>query len=226
MLFALIAATVISTSPVQTSFNFAVHPGSATWTVEPVGAAEDEAHFELTALRIIERGSPDRLIQEIKLKSPEVLYSNNGWVEAEDFDFDGWRDLYVTTVGGSGGLPGLLMRFDPKTGRFLEPFRMHNAAPDFPKRVVHTGWRNGYCCSWEEDVRFIPGQFEPLTLRRMERSRADGPDAPIIETLTERSAKGKMKVVCRMELEDSVEQPVLRMIEGDPKRCLHLREEK
>ena len=220
MLFALIAAAVISTAPVQAPFSFSVRSGSAAWSVEPVGAPEDEAHFELTGLHIVERGSPGRLIQEIKLESPEVLYSNQGWVEAVDFDFDGWKDLYVTTVGGSGGSPGLLLRFDAKRGLFLKPRPMSNAHPDPQRRVVHTGWRFGYCCGWDNEVRFVPGQLEPVILKSVDRSRA-GIDSPIIKTVEERDGKGKMKVVCRMELEDSVEQPVLRVLEGDLKRCLH-----
>ena len=217
MLFALVAATVLSTSPALAPFNFTVHPGTAAWTVEPVGAPEDDAHYNLTALRLLENG---KLIQEIKLESPEALYLNEGWVEAEDFDFDGWRDLYVTTIGGSGGSPGFLMRFDPKQNIFLKPLHMRNAHPDPRKRVVHTGWRFGYCCSWEEEVRFMPGRREPVTLRKVDRSRADRNDSPIIETIEESDETGKLKLVCRRELEDSVEQPLLRVLEGDLKRCL------
>lgn len=218
MLFALIAAATISTAPVMPSYSFSVHSDSPTWTVEPVGAPEDDAHFELKSLRIVESS---RLVQEIKLDGAEALYLKEGWIEAADFDFDGYLDLYVTTMGGSGGSPGFLMRFDPKKRNFLKPFKMRNADPDPKKKVVHTGWRNGYCCSWEEDVRFVPGKFEPITLRKVDRTLSHGPDSPLIETIEERDPKGKMKVVCKRELEDSVEQPVLRVLEGDPKLCLH-----
>lgn len=233
MLFALVAAAV-STSTILAPFDFQVRPGSATWTVEAVGAPEDESHFELSALRIVERGVPERVIQTVALEEAETLHLNPQWIEAEDFDFDGWLDLSISAVGGSGGVPMLLLRFDPKRGRFLEPLGLTNASPDPERRVVDIGWRWGYCCGWDEEVRFIPGLFEPLVLKRVDRSRADGAGyvesvdklvrgetaAPIIQTVEERDGKGRMRVVCRMELEDSVEQPVVKLLEGDPERCL------
>ncbi len=220
MLFALIAAAVVSTAPVLSPFEFKVHPDSATWTVQPVGTPEDTAHYELKALRVLENG---KLIQEIVLEHTEVLYINAGWIEVEDYDFDGLHDLYIATIGGSGGVPGFLLRFDPKTRRFRKPVSLSNTDLDPKKRLVHIGWRWGYCCGWDKEVRFIPGQDEPIVLRSWDRSR-ENIDSSIIETIEERDAKGKMKLLCRNELEDSVEQPVLRVLEGDLKRCLRERE--
>lgn len=213
-------------------YEFQAHPSSADWTAELIGGNLD---IDSATLRIIE-GSSGRLIQELALgESVDAIPSDAEWINAADYDFDGCNDLAISVKGGSGGNPMLISRFDPSSGRFRTPVRLPNASPNKQMRLVEIGWNFGACCFWEAEVRFVPGKLEPIVLRRVERAMADdegmgqylggidklskGKDAGLIRlTVEERDAKGRMRVVCRLEGVDSDTPPPV-LLQGDRAKC-------
>lgn len=213
-------------------YEFQVNPGSANWTTEIIGRDRDA---DTTTLRIIEKSSR-RMIQEIPLEYPaDALPSGADWIEAADYDFDGYKDLAVTIKGGSGGNPMLIILFDPARGHFRAPVRLPNASPNEEKRLVDIGWNNGACCFWKEEVRFVPGKAEPIVLRHVERAMADdegmgqylggvrkflkGKDNGLIRLkVEERDSKGRMRVVCLLEGIDS-DTPPPTLLQGDRDKC-------
>lgn len=213
-------------------YEFQVKPGSATWTTEIIGGARNA---DTTTLRISEKSSR-RLIQEIPLEYPaDGLPSGAGWIEAADYDFDGYKDLAITIKGGSGGNPMLIILFDPARDHFRPPVRLPNASPNEEKRLVDIGWNNGACCFWAEEVRFVPGKAEPIVLRRVERAMVDdggkgqylggiqkvlkGKDSGLIRLkVEERDSKGRMQVVCLLEGIDS-DTPPPTLLQGERDKC-------
>jgi hypothetical protein len=240
MILVLAAAVAVSTATAPPPpFDFRVLPSSPAWTVQAVGGVvgdDDLAEFELKALRVVEKENPARVVQEIPVDEWPIR-AEAGWIETNDFDFDGHLDLSVDLGGGSGGIFYYVVRFDPRSGRFRAPLKLQNPDPDLEKRVLRTSWRFGWCCGWMEESRFVPGEDEPVFLRGEDRSRADasgaagyvkgikdlaeGRDlAPIVLTVEEADDKGKPRVVCVAELEEGEENgKIVRMISGDRAKC-------
>lgn len=236
------AAVSLSTTPAPLPFDFPVRVGSPTLTASATGFLEgdpESPYFIATALRITDKAT-GRALQEFRLDET-FIRPDPDWAETDDLDFDGWRDLVITLDGGSGGLHYLASRYDPRRGRFREPVRLDNIEPDPKRRVVGTSWRFGWCCGWEEELRFTPDRDEPVVLRRFDRSRADGGGTagyingieklaagaalePVILTVEEPDAKGRMRVVCMAELDEGAllgegGKPIARMLAGKRAKC-------
>lgn len=194
---------------------FTVHAGSPTWSARPVfGVIDDEA--AIVAIRLVDPGDPARVIQELRVSTGQIAPAwYDRWLEAEDYDFDGYNDLAISFRSGTAGVYTDIYRFEPARGRYGEPWLLVSPNPDPERRVVHTEWRNGECCGYRDQVRFLPGKAEPLELRSEHRELDLKTDVRRL-TVEERDEKGRMKVVC---IRDLLPDGTLKLVKGRREAC-------
>ncbi len=235
MIFAIVTAVAVSTSPALPPLEYRVAGSSSVLVIEPLGdlvPPEDREH-RIVGLKVSRMGTQGRIIQELRFEDAIEFWSGDkDWIQTSDFDFDGHQDLEIESGGGgSGGTLSFIVRFDPKTARFLAPSEFPNPFADEEKKIFVTGWRWGACCGWTLESRFVPGRLEPVPVREVDYSLADGTDyvgavkklasseylPPVVVTVEEADKRGEMQVVCRMAAPQDGAPRVL--LEGNAKKC-------
>lgn len=108
-------------------FTFQIAPNlpEFTFKVTPLITSPDQWGNALTLIDKIEvfRGDSDRPVQQLtgcdwEEAEPPPPGANN-WLRAEDFNFDGYKDIYVLTHwGATGNAYGCIWLYSPATGHF------------------------------------------------------------------------------------------------------------
>lgn len=235
MIFALAAAVTISTSPALLPLEYRVAASTNVLVIEPVSDLVPPEYRDqrIVGLKVSSKGAQSRVLQEIRFEDAAEFWSGDkDWIQTSDFDFDGHQDLEIQSGGGgSGGTSSFIVRFDPKMERFLAAAEFPNPFADEEGKLFVTGWRWGACCGWSLESRFVPRRLEPISVRRVDYSLADGTDyvgavkklasaenlPPVVVTVEEADKRGKLRVVCRMaEPQDGARRVLL---EGSEKKC-------
>lgn len=202
-------------------FEFRVAPGFPLWKAIPIGynagpeAREDAGRFRILALLVVEKGSPDRVVQTLKVEQDDdvPLYWRDGWMDAADFDSDGFQDLALHKWDGSVGTAYDLYLFDPKAGRF-SPSAGEFVSPS-PEPRTHrmwSQWRSGACCGEDELYRFEGEDRRPVVVR----------DRTVDEegartTFSEADAQGRLRPACVFVAVSEKDKP--RLVRGDRRDC-------
>lgn len=107
-------------------FTFKISPNlpNITFKVIPDPEQDDEAKTAEVNVREIEvfRGDSHRVSQRLKGCDFNHMQAPNeamDWFQAEDFNFDGYLDIYlITSWGATGNQDGCIWLYNPSTGQF------------------------------------------------------------------------------------------------------------
>ena len=108
------------------TFTFTITPGLPAFTFKliPLQRPADEFGNAQSTIQDIQvfRADSDKLLQHLtgcdttEMQPPP---RNGKWFRTDDFNFDGYQDVYLmTTSGATGNQYGCVWLYDPSTGRF------------------------------------------------------------------------------------------------------------
>lgn len=121
------------------------------------GGRHGDLRIEAIEVRVESDTAPRQVIAEDDdhgFPGIDACKFDDAWLTAEDIDFDGYKDLKISSATGSadGNWTYFYYRFDPRTGRFKEPpWVLTLPSPDPATRTIRTSW---HTASPEEEITY------------------------------------------------------------------------
>jgi hypothetical protein len=125
------------------------------------------------------RGDSKSVLQHLEgcdLGSMEPPPDRDGWFRADDYNFDGYKDIFLmTNWGATGNFGGCIWLFNPKTGRFdynkeFSDIEIHDVDPD--TKTLST-ISNSSADEWRAE-RYAVENNHPVLIRSWDQTSDNG----------------------------------------------------
>jgi hypothetical protein len=162
-------AATLAKAEARKSFDYVlrIHPRLNFFVFRVTRAATNySGAFEIE----ISRGNDPTVIQTLRRVHSDFPLNNGlDWLKTQDMNFDGYRDLLVTSGGGSGGTLYDVWLFDAAFGRFhdlpdLQEFSELVADPK--RRRIHSWSANGSAAFQHDIYEWRQGRLQLIASER------------------------------------------------------------